>query len=108
MRVAEMKAREDFDAVLTATLSKGWSRQLDAPMIVSSTDDSEGLAFRYHRFLGAYYTKHLGVRGRRFLRDSIRFTPNRRRLLAQWLATDLMGNPLGLKFLSQAGTSHIN
>ena len=103
MRVAEMRAREDFDAVLTATLSNGWSQQIGTEMSVSASKGSQGLAFRYHRFLGAYYTSHLGSRGRQFLRDGIRFTPNRRRLMAQWLATELLGNQVGLKLLSQGG-----
>jgi len=103
MRVAEMKAREDFDVLLMETLSQGWTQQYDTPIVVSGTSQGRDTAFRYHPFLGAYYTNRLGARGRRFLRDAIRFTPNRRRLLAQWIATDILGNKAGLRFLSQTG-----
>ena len=104
MRVAEMKEREDFDSVLRSTLTRGWSDQLGESVEVAGEGtlhvDQE---FRYHRFLGAYYTPYLGSRGRKFLRDSIRFTPQRSRLLAQWLATEVFGNSVGLKVLGQPG-----
>jgi hypothetical protein len=103
MRVSEMKEREDFASLLHGTLSAGWSEQFGCEIRVSEESEPDSLAFRYHPILGAYYTADLCEAGRRFLRQSIRFTPNRNRLLAQWFVTDLAGSRLGFKVLDKQG-----
>lgn len=100
MRVAQMREREDFEAHLVRTLARGWSEQYEREILVSSESIEGGISFRTHKLLGAFYTRRLDVRGREFLRRSLRFTPRRRRLLAQWVATDLVGHWIGLKALS--------
>jgi hypothetical protein len=103
MRVSEMKEREDFASLLHGTLSAGWSEQLGCEIRVSEEPNKDSVAFRYHPLLGAYYAADLCAIGRKFLRQSIRFTPNRSRLLAQWLVTDIAGSRLGFKVLDKAG-----
>lgn len=100
MRVAQMREREDFEAHLLATLARGWSEQYAREIVVSPQSIEGGVSFRTHKILGAFYTRRLGPQGRKFLRDSLRFTPRRRRLLAQWIATDLVGHWIGLRALS--------
>lgn len=101
MRVPEMKAREDFEGHLHATLAQGWSRELGQPVSVSPTPVSGSVPFLTHRLLGGFFTKNLCPRGGQFLRDAMRFTPRRHRLLAQWAATELTGRGPGMTLLSQ-------
>ena len=90
MRISQMRRREDFDAILLRTLRAGWSEELGHAVNVTSEPVEGAQPFRVQPLIGAFFTSDLCREGRRFLRDSIRFTPHRHRMPAQWMASELL------------------
>ncbi len=89
MRIEQMRRRERFDEVLVATLGRGLSDWLGHPVEVTPGSGA-GQLWYLQPFFSAYCTARAGAAVRRFLRDSMRFTPRRRRLPAQMAAAELL------------------
>ncbi len=93
MRVAELRAREDYDATLVRALKAGLAAYVGQPVNVSL--GGPGQEWYLHRLFSAYVTASPGPEARRFLRDGFRVTHNLPRAPAQWAAGTLAATSLG-------------
>ena len=82
MRLSELRAREDLDAILQRTLARDFSERLGQPVTV--TAGGTGQRWLVQPTLSAFYTRGICAAARRHLRDDFRWTPVRRRIPAQF------------------------
>ncbi len=112
MRLSELAAREDLDAILRRTLAAAWEDGAGAPariVALSPTSRPPPGAQRWvvQPTLGAYFPAPAGAgvplarRARRWLRDTLRFTPVRHRAPAQWALVEALASPWGLRATSR-------
>ncbi|MCB9727452.1 MAG: phosphotransferase [Deltaproteobacteria bacterium] len=101
MRLSELRAREDLDAILQRTLARDFSERLGQPVTV--TAGGSGQRWLVQPTLSAFYTRGICAAARRHLRDDFRWTPVRRRIPAQFaLGTALASGP-GLRLFGRPG-----
>ena len=101
MNTAEMRSREDFDAVLFGTLQTAWSREQGQPVAVGA--DGPGQPWRFHPLHSAYTVAGASAAPRRFLANSVRYAMRRWRRPAQWVAGTALSASPGLWALSRPG-----
>lgn len=102
MRILEMRAREDFSSVLQQTLTSAWSALYQHPIDVKVENsdctaryDKQGQQWYCHELLGGYFVDQPIAAVRSYLRDALRYTPRRSRMLPQWLlATAASSGPV--------------
>lgn len=99
-----MRQREDFDRVLLDTLQRAWGAQYGG---VTLRLGSEGLGqhWWYHPLLSAFVVAEAHREVRRFLQDSLRYTPVIRRAVPQWVLGSALGSRVGLRFVRRPGFS---
>ncbi len=100
-----MKRREPFSEVLASTLSTGWSEQYGTRIEVRLSQPDQGVHWLMQPWLSACYVPNVSAPVRRFLRDSIRYTPVRWRLPIQWLLGTLISTPMGLQLTASPAFS---
>jgi hypothetical protein len=94
-----MQRREPFEALLSETLTRGWSEQFGHPVEVSAP----GRQWQMQPLISAYFSADVDARARRYLRDSFRYTPVRSRAIAQWLLGTALASPIGLRLSGRPG-----
>src|SRR5690606_30205999 len=85
VRISELEAREDFSTILRTTLADGWSTTLGRPVEVSVRGRVSGQDWFVNPVFSAIHTRGVDPEVRHFLADSLKFTPKRARLPAQFL-----------------------
>ncbi|MCP4448939.1 MAG: phosphotransferase [Myxococcales bacterium] len=100
MRIADMQAREDFDAVLYSTLEAGWSAMLGYPIRVEALRGPTAQTWYVSQTLGGFFVGRPGKRVREYLRDGLRYTPRKARFVPQWLISTGLSTSLGLEIAS--------
>ncbi|MCA9674634.1 MAG: phosphotransferase [Myxococcales bacterium] len=100
MRYAEIAEREDVDAVVAATLSRGLSVWLDTTVNVQAHGE-RGQQWWLQPLLSAYFVDGVSAAARRFLADQFRYTPRSSRALAQWLLGTALATGGGLRVSSR-------
>jgi hypothetical protein len=100
MRIAQLRQREDLDAVVIRTLAEGLTSLREESTSVTGVR-GRGQEWFVQALLSAYFTRSPSPVVRRFLRDSFRFTPKWTRLPAQALLASLLSSPLGLRATSR-------
>jgi hypothetical protein len=91
MDIAELRSREDFEAVLLRTLQVAWSREQGCAVTVRlASPGAQGQRWRFHPLHSAYTVADVGPAPRRFLANWIRYTSRRWRRPLQWLAGTLL------------------
>lgn len=101
MRISELEAREDFSTILRTTLADGWSTTLGRPVEVSVRGRVSGQDWFVNPVFSAIHTRGVDPEVRHFLADSLKFTPKRARLPAQFLLGVGAATRAGLALLAR-------
>lgn len=104
MHVAEMEEREPFQRVLRETLEVGLSEYCGLEQIVSM-GRSAGQHWSYLPLFSAFGPERPTRQVRRWLKDSLAFTPVSHRLPAQYLGAAVGSSRWGLAWMSRPGFS---
>lgn len=102
MRISEIRAREDIDAILHRTLSSMWSQMLGATVRVDATS-RPGQHWVEHPVLSVFLVHGAARDARRWAADAFRFTPRAVRAPAQWLLGTATATALGVRAVSRPG-----
>ena len=105
MRITELRAREDLDAILCETLesSLGEFCGADVGHVEIARGGGAHQTWRARTLLSAYCTDDLAAAGRRFLADQFRYTPVAGRAPAQWLVGTALASRAGLRAIGATG-----
>lgn len=115
MRLSELAAREDLDAILRRTLAAAWEDAAGEPAQVVGLSPGAAPPPGAQRWvvqptLGAYFPASVaGLAGgvalaraaRHWLRDTLRFSPVLHRVPAQWALVEALASPWGLRVTSR-------
>ncbi len=106
MRLSELAAREDLGAILRRTLAAAWADPdgVAAQVLEPSARAPRGAQrWLVQPTLGAYFPAGvpLAPTARRWLRDTLRFSPVLRRVPAQWALVEALASPWGLRAASR-------
>jgi hypothetical protein len=101
MRISEMRAREDLDAIVHDTLAREFSERLGRTVRVAAK--GRGQRWLCQPLLSAYYTPRIGRAARNHLRDDFRWTPVARRVPAQFLLGTALASAPGLRVAARLG-----
>jgi hypothetical protein len=101
MRISEMRAREDLDAIVRATLARDFSEQLGRPVTV--TAEGPGQRWLVQPLLSAFYTPQISGVARRHLRDDFRWTSVFNRMAAQFALGTALASAPGLRLSGRTG-----
>lgn len=101
MRLSEMRAREDLDAIVRATLARDFSEQLGRPVAV--TAKGPGQRWLVQPLLSAFYTPQISGVARRHLRDDFRWSPVPARVLPQLALGTALASAAGLRLTGRTG-----
>jgi hypothetical protein len=102
LRISELDAREDHDAIAARTLTDAWERQYGQQFRVSFGRHGRGQQWRQQNLLSAWITSSAGPEVRRFLADSFRHTQVKHRQVPQWLAGTALASRVGLAVTSRS------
>ncbi len=97
MRLDELRAREDIDALVRETLQTGWSAQYGRDVRITTNARADGQRWLVHPLLSAFYVPQVSRQTRRWLADSFRYTPIRRRAVPQFVLGTAMASRAGLR-----------
>lgn len=95
MRISEMRAREDLDAIVRATLARDFSEQLGRPVAVTAR--GPGQRWLVQPLLSAFYTPQISGVARRHLRDDFRYSPVPLRVVPQFALGTALASAPGLR-----------
>lgn len=98
MHVREMRAREAYEQVLKESLTRGLTEYSGTSQQVSGVGHQR---WWYQPLFGVYHGCQPSQPVRRWMRDSFRYTPVRRRALAQFLVGTTAASRSGLRLTQQ-------
>ncbi|MEZ4269025.1 MAG: phosphotransferase [Myxococcota bacterium] len=101
MRISEMRAREDLDAIVRTTLARDFTEQLGRPVTVSAK--GPGQRWLVQPLLSAFYTPQISGAARRHLRDDFRWSPVPTRVAPQFALGTALASAPGLRLAGRTG-----
>ncbi|MEE2780133.1 MAG: phosphotransferase [Myxococcota bacterium] len=101
MRTSNLRAREDFDAILASTLSDHWTRTTGETVEARPDDGGDGQLWQDHSLLTGVFCADASPAVIRYMRDELRYTPVVHRAPAQWILGSLVASRPALKTLTR-------
>ncbi len=101
MRISELAAREDYQAILSRTLAAAWSQQSGREVRVSFDAAAPGQRWRVQPLLSFYFTPDVAAVARRFMADGFRYASIWWRVAPQLALGTALATRAGLTLTSQ-------